>query len=54
MGTNEMKQIGSWMADVLDAPMDEGVADRVARQVTELTKAFPLYAAFRARHHTAS
>jgi glycine hydroxymethyltransferase len=54
MGTNEMKMIGGWMADVLDAPLDENVANRVASQVTELTKAFPLYAAFRAKHHTAA
>ncbi|MEO5510760.1 MAG: serine hydroxymethyltransferase [Longimicrobiales bacterium] len=50
MGVAEMKQIGSWMADVLDSPMDETLARDIAGQVAELTAAFPLYARFREQH----
>ncbi len=47
MGVSEMGRIGGWIADVLDAPLDERVASSVAAQVTELVSAFPLYARIR-------
>ena len=50
MGEPEFTQIGSLIADVLDAPDDAGVTDRVRTGVHELCEAFPLYADFRAEH----
>ena len=50
MGQAEMRRIGAWMADVLDAPADEEVGRKVAAQVSELVEEFPLYRKFRARH----
>jgi glycine hydroxymethyltransferase len=50
MGTAEMRQIGAWIADVLDAPLDEAQARAVANHVTELVASFPLYAQFREQH----
>ncbi len=44
MGEDEMRRIGGWIADVLEAPNDASVTERVARDVTELCAAFPLYA----------
>ena len=44
MGVGEMERIGSWIADVLDAPDDAALAARTARQVRQLCEAFPLYA----------
>ena len=46
MGPAEMRRIGGWIAEVLDAPEDADVADRVARDITELCAAFPLYPEF--------
>jgi glycine hydroxymethyltransferase len=43
MGTAEMRQVGAWIAQVLDAPDDEAVATRVAGEIDELCDAFPLY-----------
>ncbi|MCA9730085.1 MAG: serine hydroxymethyltransferase [Candidatus Eisenbacteria bacterium] len=43
MGETEMKQIGSWIADVLDAQGDETIGGTVRNQVRDLTQAFPLY-----------
>ena len=50
MGNNEMQRIGDLIAEVLNAPADEGVAERVAAGVHELCEAFPLYARFRSEH----
>jgi glycine hydroxymethyltransferase len=50
MGLAEMHRIGSWMAEVLEAPDDATTAERVASQVTELCSAFPLYPEFRREH----
>jgi glycine hydroxymethyltransferase len=50
MGPAEMRQIGAWIARVLDAPDDTAVATRVAHDVRELCDAFPLYAEYRREH----
>lgn len=39
----EMRQIGSWIHEVLSAPADEAVRARVRDQVRALTRRFPLY-----------
>lgn len=44
MGEAEMKQIARMIADVLQAPEDDSVRQRVKTQVKELTARFPLYA----------
>jgi glycine hydroxymethyltransferase len=44
MGEEEMEKIGLWMSEVLNDIDDEAVKRRVRANVTELTKAFPLYA----------
>lgn len=44
MGENEMRVIGPLLAEVLSAPSDEGVRERVKTRVKELTAQFPLYA----------
>jgi glycine hydroxymethyltransferase len=46
MGEGEMGTIGGWMADVLEAPDDTGVAGRVRGLVRELCDAFPIPAAY--------
>ena len=43
MDEADMRSIGGWIADVLDAPEDEGVRGRVRNGVAELTAARPLY-----------
>jgi glycine hydroxymethyltransferase len=43
MGEEEMRRIGGWMADVLDAPDDGARLAAVAEDVRELCAAFPLY-----------
>jgi glycine hydroxymethyltransferase len=50
MGVVEMRRIGEWMAQVLHAPGDEGLAARIAAEVQELCEAFPLYPTFRGQH----
>jgi glycine hydroxymethyltransferase len=50
MGTAEMRRIGGWIADVLDAPEDEHLAGQVAGQITELCEAFPLYPELRGQY----
>lgn len=50
MGTREMQTIGGWIADVLEAPHDNGVIERVGRDVLDLCGSFPLYEAFRREH----
>src|SRR5690606_25619745 len=39
----EMRRIGGWIREVLDAPADEGVQKRVRAEVQSLCDAFPLY-----------
>ncbi len=53
MGTSEMERVGDLIADVLEAPEDESVAEGVRRGVAELAEAFPLYAGFRREHQLA-
>ncbi len=53
MGTAEMQRVGDLIADVLEAPGDEAVAQDVRRGVAELAEAFPLYPAFRREHQLA-
>jgi glycine hydroxymethyltransferase len=43
LGTAEMRRMGGWIADVLGAPADAGVARRVKSEVAEVAKAFPIY-----------
>jgi len=47
MGEQEMRQIGGWIADVLDAPADEQVVRRVGGEAAALAHAFPIYEAYR-------
>jgi len=39
----ELRQVGTWIADVLEAPNDEATIQRVARAAHELCQAFPIY-----------
>jgi len=41
MGENEMRQIAVWMDEVVAAPADEAVAERVRNEVRELCESFP-------------
>lgn len=41
MGEGEMRQIAAWMDDVVGAPEDEALAERVRQEVRELCQAFP-------------
>ncbi|HJR54256.1 MAG TPA: serine hydroxymethyltransferase [Gemmatimonadota bacterium] len=43
MGEEEMRRIGEWMADVLDAPEDRRRLSAVRERVRELCLSFPLY-----------
>jgi glycine hydroxymethyltransferase len=55
MGTEEMRRIGEWMADALDAAGDDARLEAVAGQVRDLCAAFPLYGSRRpARPATAA
>jgi glycine hydroxymethyltransferase len=40
---SEMKRIGDWMADVLDAPEDSDIAARIRQSVRDLCAEFPIY-----------
>jgi glycine/serine hydroxymethyltransferase len=40
----EMKRIGSWIADILEAPADLNLRKKVRSEIEEMTRAFPLYA----------
>ncbi|PHS17708.1 MAG: serine hydroxymethyltransferase [Blastopirellula sp.] len=42
MGTTEMTQIGGWMLDVLKAPEDTSVQQRVKAEIAQLCKQFPV------------
>ena len=43
MKDDEMRRIGQWIADVLDAPGDEARIATVREQVRDMCSAFPLY-----------
>ncbi|MGD2152960.1 MAG: serine hydroxymethyltransferase [Gemmatimonadales bacterium] len=43
MGAAEMRQIGGWIDEILQAPGDEAVAARIRDEVRVLCRAFPLY-----------
>ena len=43
MGPQEMRTIAGWVDDVLRAPEDAAVAERVQREVRDLCAAFPVY-----------
>ncbi len=47
----EMRQVGRWIAEVLNARTDASVLSRIKRQVLELAEAFPLYSERRERAH---
>jgi glycine hydroxymethyltransferase len=49
MKEDEMRQIGRWIAEVLDHRNDTSVLSKVRRQVLDLAEAFPLYAERRAK-----
>jgi glycine hydroxymethyltransferase len=49
MKEDEMRQIGRWIAEVLDHRNDTSVLSKVRRQVLNLAEAFPLYAERRAK-----
>ncbi|MGB5131967.1 MAG: serine hydroxymethyltransferase, partial [Steroidobacteraceae bacterium] len=42
-GLDEARQVGSWIADVLDRMGDESVVDRVRGEVLEICGRFPVY-----------
>jgi glycine hydroxymethyltransferase len=50
MNVDDMRAIGGWIADVLEAPEDDGIARRVANDVLELCALHPLYAEYRREH----
>lgn len=39
----EFKQVGKWINEVISAPEDKGVRQRVKGEIGEMTKKFPLY-----------
>jgi glycine hydroxymethyltransferase len=43
MDEDDMRRIGGWIADVLEAPDDESVRMQVRAGVKELTASRPLY-----------
>ena len=45
LGTEHMRTLGGWIADVLRKPADEALAKRVRGEVAELVRAFPIYPA---------
>jgi len=49
MKESEMRQIGHWIAEVLNNCADSSVLSKVRRQVLQLAEAFPLYAERRER-----
>jgi len=42
MGTDELKRIGGWILEALQAPDDEGLQGRIRSEVTEICKQFPV------------
>jgi glycine hydroxymethyltransferase len=53
MKEQEMRQIGHWIAEVLNSRTDAAVLGKIRRQVLQLAEAFPLYAERRERAHAA-
>jgi len=47
-GEAEIRRVGGWIADVLEAPTSDDVVARVRAEVSELCAAFPLYPELRA------
>ncbi len=43
MGVAEMRQIGTWIDEILRAHTDESVAERVCKEVLAMCEEFPLY-----------
>ncbi len=43
MGVAEMQRVGGWIARVLERPSDEPLAREIAREVSEMAQAFPLF-----------
>ena len=43
MGTGEMRQIGTWIGELLAFPDDEGLQERIRGEVEALCRRFPLY-----------
>jgi len=50
MGEPELREIGGWIADVLDSPHDEELTRTVQQAALELGRAFPVYQAPRRAH----
>jgi glycine hydroxymethyltransferase len=50
MDEDDMRRIGGWITDVLEAPEDEGVRRTVREGVAELAAARPLYPGWRHAH----
>lgn len=42
-GLEQAEQVANWIADLLDAPEDEAVLERVREEVAQLTARFPVY-----------
>ena len=42
MREGEMRQVGDWIADVLEAPEDEALQGRIRAEVAELCGRYPL------------
>ena len=51
MREDEMRQIGHWIAQVLNNRTDAALLHRIRQQVLDLCEAFPLYPERRARAH---
>jgi glycine/serine hydroxymethyltransferase len=51
MKESEMRQVGRWIAEVLNSRNDASVFGKVRRNVLELAEAFPLYAGRREKAH---
>ena len=43
-GTEEVRAVAGWMADIMDAVDDPAIADEVRARVAELCSRFPVYA----------
>ena len=43
LGTEHMRQLAGWIADVLSEPTNTGVAKRVRGEVAEVARGFPIY-----------
>ena len=38
----EMKRVGAWILEVLRAPEDEALLERVRREIAEFTESYPV------------